>query len=72
MMLFADKGVGQAARVSGVQTVVVHDDDGQPLAIMWHREDGTIGMTRAGEKDFVSLCSELSLKNRAQARVLTL
>lgn len=72
MMLFLDKGAGQAVRTSGIQTVVVHDDDGQPLAIMWHREDGTIGMTRVGEKDFVSLCSELSLENRVRARVLTL
>jgi hypothetical protein len=58
--------------IEGVNQVAIYDDDDEPLAMMWKRDDGTIALTRAGERDFENLVQQLDLHKRADVCCITL
>lgn len=61
-----------ADHVEDIQQLLVTDDDGDLLAIMWHLDDGSIALSRKGEKDFERLCKQLGVKLRSTAQCVTL
>ncbi len=56
----------------GVRQAVIYDEDGSILAAMWERDDGTIALTRVGEKDFDSLVEQLGLNLRLNVKQVQL
>lgn len=56
--------------VDNVEHLLVYDGD-TLLAIMWCREDGTIGLTRVGEKDFNRLVEQFGVSKRTDVRCVT-
>lgn len=71
MRALLQKNIGTpVAVIDGVSMLVVMNDDGDPLAAMWTRPDGTQALTRAGEADFEKLLNEVGFGKRVKARVV--
>lgn len=61
-----------AENVEDVRQLLLTDDEGDLLALVWHLDDGSIAMSRKGEKDFERLCDQLGVKLRSKAQCVTL
>lgn len=50
--------------VENVNQTLIETDNGDPIAIIWMREDGILAMSRVGEKDFSRIFKDLGLNKR--------
>lgn len=71
MRVLLQKNIGTpVAVIDEVSLLTVLNDDGDPLAAMWTRQDGTQALTRAGEPDFEKVLDEIGIGKRVKARVI--
>ncbi len=70
MRVVLQKDLEPSQPFEGIGTVLVYDNEGQYLlAAMWHREDGSIALTRAGEPHFNKLIADLGLEKQEVKQV---
>lgn len=58
--------------LTNVQTVGLYDEHDQLIALAWKLTDGALCITKAGDKDFDRLVSQMGLEKRPTVRKITM